>query len=160
MMPGLTLSALAESPMGEGMVSLEPDAAALAILDAARKAGSVDILALGSLTNLARAVELDEETIRNHVHRVIFIGDTGGPGIPVNVIVDPYAFSVLLKSAVEVFCIGIKAYPHTQKPYSRQNRNKDWQSDPPRAMQMPALWRECTGTSVPAQMLQRITRAS
>ena len=52
-------------------------AAADAILETARAAGGVTVLALGSLTNLAAASQRDPAGFLRSVRRVVFIADTG-----------------------------------------------------------------------------------
>ena len=70
--------------------------------------GSVTILALGGLTNVAMAILRDADFVRN-LKGVIFVGGKyEGPGFApgYNILVDPEAVEVVLRSGVTVLMVG------------------------------------------------------
>ena len=87
-------------------------AAAQAILDTAQAAGGgVTILALGALTNIAKAVKLFPGQLAQYVERIIFIGDTDPSRHSYNAALDPVALQVVVSSGIEMILIGSPCYP-------------------------------------------------
>jgi len=95
--------------------------------------GSVTILALGGLTNVAMAILRDADFVRN-LKGVIFVGGKyEGPGFApgYNILVDPEAVEVVLRSGVTVLMVGdarndsvfvAQDYDHAAAFHTRRSR--------------------------------------
>ena len=95
--------------------------------------GAVTILALGGLTNVAMAILRDADFVRN-LRGVIFVGGKyDGPGFApgYNVLVDPEAVEVVLRSGVTVLMVGdarndsvlvAEDYDHAEAFHTKRSR--------------------------------------
>ena len=85
--------------------------AAGAIVATARAVGgNVTLLALGALTNVARASEQFPTEFSQYVRRIVFIGDIDARQHSYNVALDPMAVRTTLRSGVELVLIGNSCY--------------------------------------------------
>ena len=118
-------------------------AAASAIVESARTAGGgVTILALGAMTNIAEAARQYPTEFHQVVRRVIFIGDTDPSAVSYNVALDPESLRAVLRSGVEVVCVGEACYPQPEW-VEALFRESDMSPDRDAADAQSARTREC-----------------
>lgn len=99
--------------------TVDPESSALAhdwILDqAAARPGEVDVLAIGPMTNLARAFATDPPRFRM-LRRIIFMGGHAAGTTEHNFLSDPEAAAVVLGSGVPLFMVGAELTRQTMVP--------------------------------------------
>jgi inosine-uridine nucleoside N-ribohydrolase len=98
------------------------DAAAEAILTAAGVSEKpATILALGPLSNVAKAVEKDPANFRKNVGLVVFAGESSTPGRDVcfNARLDLEALEIVLRAKVPVMCVGSRSRMQSEEFYAR-----------------------------------------
>ena len=110
---GRDLSAPAASTGSAAYASDEADAVAWMVDQVSRRPGEVTILAIGPMTNIAQAVRTDPAFAENVREVLVMAGNATGrvENIEVvadfNVLVDPEAMDIVLRSGVPVRMIGI-----------------------------------------------------
>jgi inosine-uridine nucleoside N-ribohydrolase len=91
------------------------DAAAKAIMRCARQSGGgCTVLALGSLTNLARAAQMDPAGFVSNVKRIVVMGSPDGEHTPFNLRQNPAAFTTLLRTRVRLELVSGTLVPASQ----------------------------------------------
>ncbi|GAA2450578.1 nucleoside hydrolase [Agromyces soli] len=137
---------LAESHLPASARRLDPRSAARLIVDtAAAHPGELTICALGPLTNLAAALELDPE-LPAKIARLVIIGGSFGetpyawtqatgdnPVSEWNVFVDPEAASAVFRAGFELVAIGLDVATHPEINFRPGDLDRLRASDRPEA---------------------------
>lgn len=89
-----------------------PDAVSLMLETAQRLAGELTLITLGPLTNLARAIQRDENTIKKIKEVIVmggavFIGGNVTPDAEFNIFFDPHAAKVVFESGLPITLVGL-----------------------------------------------------
>ena len=89
-----------------------PDAVSLMLETAQRLSGELTLIALGPLTNLARAIQRDESTMKKIKEIIImggavFIGGNITPYAEFNIFFDPHAAKIVFESGLPITLVGL-----------------------------------------------------